>query len=89
SDLNKPANIGSPEYFSVKELVEIVANVAGKKVEIEWKEGPVGVQSRNFSNSRIYSLGWRPKVSFNEGIRRTYEWIAEQVIKSNLEVVQS
>lgn len=84
SDLHEPTNIGSPEYFSVKELVEIVANIANKKINIEWKDGPVGVQSRNFSNSRIYSLGWRPKVSFREGIRRTYEWIADQVIKSNL-----
>jgi nucleoside-diphosphate-sugar epimerase len=37
------------------------------------------VQSRNFSNERIYSTGWRARVSTLEGIKRTYPWIAQQV----------
>ena len=79
SDLDGPTNIGSPEYVSVKELVETVAEVAGKDVNAKWVKGPVGVQSRNFSNTRIYSTGWRPRFSLREGIGRTYPWIAEQV----------
>ncbi len=79
SDLDRPANIGCPEYVSVKELVETVAEVAGKKITINYVDGPVGVESRNFSNELIYSIGWRSKVSFREGIARTYPWIAEQV----------
>jgi len=59
SDLEGPANIGNPEYVSVKELVETVAAVAGKRINVEWVKGPVGVHSRNFSNERIYSTGWR------------------------------
>ena len=39
----------------------------------------VGVRSRNFSNARIESLGWRAKVFLNEGIRLTYPWIEAQV----------
>jgi nucleoside-diphosphate-sugar epimerase len=42
-------------------------------------EGPVGVQSRNFRNARIYSIGWRAKVSLKEGIELTYPWIEAQV----------
>ena len=41
--------------------------------------GPVGVQSRNFSNARIYSLGWRAKTSLREGIGDTYRWVEQQV----------
>jgi nucleoside-diphosphate-sugar epimerase len=81
SDLEGPVNIGSPEYVSVKQLVDTVAEVAGKKINIKWVEGPVGVQSRNFSNARIYSLGWRAKYSVKEGIAKTYPWIEEQVRK--------
>lgn len=33
---------------------------------VEHVEGPVGVQSRNFSNERIYSLGWEAKVFWKE-----------------------
>jgi len=79
SDLEEPANIGCPEYVSVKELVETVAEVAGKRITIKYVDGPVGVQSRNFSNGLIESIGWRYKVSFKEGIARTYPWIEEQV----------
>ena len=81
SDLEGPVNIGSPEYVSVKQLVDTVAEVAGKKINIKWVEGPVGVQSRNFSNARIYSLGWWAKYSLKEGIAKTYPWIEEQVRK--------
>ena len=79
SDLHGAVNIGCPEYVSVDELAQTVARAAGKKINIKHVEGPVGVQSRNFSNARIYSLGWKSKVSVEEGIRRTYPWIEAQV----------
>jgi nucleoside-diphosphate-sugar epimerase len=60
-------------------LVHTVSKVAGKEIHIEHVEGPVGVQSRNFSNERIYSLGWRAQVFLEEGIGYTYPWIKEQV----------
>ncbi|MBM4460574.1 MAG: NAD-dependent epimerase/dehydratase family protein [Chloroflexi bacterium] len=79
SDLQGPANIGNPEYVTVKELVDTVAEISGKRFNIQWVAGPVGVQSRNFNNERIYSTGWRARFPLREGIRRTYPWIAEQV----------
>ena len=79
SDLEGPANIGSPEYVSVQELVDTVTAVARKRVDVKFVSGPVGVQSRNFSNARIYSTGWRPRFSLRDGIARTYPWIARQV----------
>jgi len=82
SDLEGPVNIGSSERVSVKELVDTVAEVAGKKIKIKYVPGPVGVKARNFSKSRIYSLGWRAKFSLKEGIARTYPWIEQQVLKA-------
>jgi GDP-D-mannose 3', 5'-epimerase len=79
SDMEGPVNIGSPEYVTVAELVDAVARVAGKKVAVRYIPGPVGVQSRNFSNARVYSLGWRARFSLEDGIGRTYPWITEQV----------
>ena len=83
SSLEGPTNIGSPEYVSLKELVETVADIAGKRVNVKWVEGPVGVQSRNFANAKIYSAGWRPRFSLREGIRITYPWIEEQVTQAS------
>jgi nucleoside-diphosphate-sugar epimerase len=79
SELQGAANIGCPQYVTVRELVETVAAVAGKKVKIKTVPGPVGVQSRNFSNERIYSIGWRSKYNLEAGIKETYPWVAQQV----------
>ena len=79
SSLAGPANIGSAEYVSVAELVRTVADVAGKAIRVRYVEGPVGVQSRNFSNERIYSVGWRSRYSLRDGIALTYPWVQAQV----------
>jgi GDP-D-mannose 3',5'-epimerase len=79
SEMAGPTNIGCPQYVTVDELVATVAEVAGKKIEIKHIPGPVGVQSRNFSNERIYSLGWKPRFYLKDGIERTYPWIENQV----------
>ena len=39
----------------------------------------MGVLSRNFSNERIYSLGWRAQVPIKQGIALTDPWIEAQV----------
>jgi len=79
SDLHGAVNIGCPQYVTVDELANTVAKVAGKLITIKHVPGPVGVQSRNFSNERIYSLGWKPKVFLEDGIRFTYPWVEGQV----------
>jgi nucleoside-diphosphate-sugar epimerase len=85
SGLEGPANIGSPEYVTVAQLVDTVARVAGKTVAVRYVPGPVGVRSRNFSNARIESLGWRARFSLEAGIGRTYSWVAEQVRRARAE----
>jgi nucleoside-diphosphate-sugar epimerase len=79
SDLQGAVNIGSPEYVTVDELAGTVAGVARKRIQIKHVDGPVGVRSRNFSNARIFSTGWRPRISLAEGIALTYPWIEAQV----------
>jgi nucleoside-diphosphate-sugar epimerase len=79
SDLEGPANVGGDEYVTVEELVQTVIEASGKEIHIQYVEGPVGVQARNFGKARIKSLGWEAKISLREGIERTYPWVAEQV----------
>ena len=83
SALEGAVNIGCPQYVTVKELVEVAAEVAAKRVLIKNIPGPVGVQSRNFSNERIYSTGWRCKFDLEAGLRQTYPWIVAQVEAAN------
>jgi GDP-D-mannose 3',5'-epimerase len=79
SNMQLPTNIGSPQYLSVDELVSEIISVSGKNLRIEHIDGPTGVLSRNFSNQRIYSTGWKPKVSLRDGLSITYNWIRKQV----------
>jgi nucleoside-diphosphate-sugar epimerase len=85
SDLEGPVNIGCPQYVSVDELVQTVMQVSGKSIQIRHVKGPVGVQSRNFSNARIFSTGWQAKFMLKDGIAQTYPWIEAQVNKGRLE----
>jgi nucleoside-diphosphate-sugar epimerase len=84
SDMVEPANIGRPEYVSVDDLAKAVADVAGKHIVIKHVEGPVGVQSRNFSNARIRSLGWTSRFSLRRGLESTYPWIERQAVEAGL-----
>jgi GDP-D-mannose 3', 5'-epimerase len=79
SDLEGAVNIGCPEYVTVNELVDVVASVSNKRVNVRHVDGPVGVHSRNFSNGRIEALGWRSQWPLRRGIEATYPWVAEQV----------
>jgi nucleoside-diphosphate-sugar epimerase len=60
----------------------LVTGAGGFKVHIRHVDGPVGVQSRNFSNGRIESLGWRSRFSLLAGIARTYPWVQQQVAQA-------
>jgi len=82
SDIDKSVNIGCPQYVTVKELVDAVAQVAKKKINIRTVPGPVGVHSRNFSNDRIYSTGWKSQFDLQKGVSLTYPWILKQVKKA-------
>ena len=79
SDLEGAVNIGCPQYVTVDELVSTVAEVAGKNIKIKHVAGPVGVQSRNFSNERIYTTDWQARYYLKDGIAETYPWIEDQV----------
>jgi nucleoside-diphosphate-sugar epimerase len=83
SNLEGPVNIGNPEYVSVDELANTVAQVSQKRIRIRHVPGPVGVESRNFSNAKIYSTGWKANFNLKDGIRATYPWIESQVRSFN------
>jgi nucleoside-diphosphate-sugar epimerase len=81
SDWREPINLGQDRMISINELVSIVATLAGKKVTTSHDfSKPLGVRGRNSDNTQLRRvLGWEPQITLEEGLRRTYEWIAEQV----------
>jgi nucleoside-diphosphate-sugar epimerase len=80
SDFQGPVNIGSEEMVTINQLVDTAAKVAGKNVEKNHIDGPLGVRGRNSNNDLIREkLGWDYSQTLEEGIRKTYNWISEQI----------
>ena len=81
SEFLGPVNIGSEEMVTINELVKITAKVAGKAVSRRHNlDAPLGVRGRNSNNDLVREkLDWDYEQSLEEGIRRTYGWINEQV----------
>jgi GDP-L-fucose synthase len=68
-------NIGFGEDYTIKELVELVAEVTEYKGEIVWDTSkPDGTPKRILDTTRLFNLGWRPKISLREGLTKTLNW---------------
>ena len=75
-----PVNIGSEEMVTINQLVDTTAKVAGKTIEKNHIDGPLGVRGRNSNNDLVREkLGWDYSQTLEEGIRKTYEWISNQI----------
>ena len=80
SDFIGPVNIGSEEMVTINQLVDTAAKVADKSVIKNHIDGPLGVRGRNSNNDLIRKeLGWDYSQTLEEGIRKTYAWISEQI----------
>jgi GDP-L-fucose synthase len=68
-------NIGTGEDLTIKELAELVAELAGFKGEIAWDSSkPDGTPRKVLDVSKAKSLGWSPKISLRDGIASTISW---------------
>jgi nucleoside-diphosphate-sugar epimerase len=81
SDIEEPINLGSDEMVTINQLVDIVENIAGIKVNRRYDlDAPKGVRGRNSDNTMILErLGWEPNISLHDGLEQTYRWIYDQV----------
>jgi len=85
SDFKGPVNIGSEEMVTINQLVDTAAKVSGKTVGKNHIDGPLGVRGRNSNNDLIRKeLGWDYTQTLEEGIRKTYNWISQQICKETI-----
>ena len=82
SDINEPINLGSSEMVSINQLVDIVEDIAGIKLQRGYDpDAPKGVRGRNSENTLIKKyLGWEPSMPLRDGMKKTYIWIKEQMV---------
>jgi GDP-D-mannose 3',5'-epimerase len=81
SDISEPINLGSSEMVSINELVDIVEDIAGYKLERKYDlDAPKGVRGRNSDNTSIlHYLNWEPSIPLKTGMKLTYDWIKDQM----------
>ena len=85
SDFAGPVNIGSEEMVTIYQLVDLVADIAGKRIGKKHIPGPEGVRGRNSDNRLIKEkLCWAPTQSLRAGLEATYCWIEQQVVRNSL-----
>jgi GDP-L-fucose synthase len=78
-------NIGTGEDLTIKELAELVAELAGFKGEIAWDSSkPDGTPRKVLDVSKAKSLGWAPKISLRHGIASTIDWYKSAAAKGEL-----
>jgi GDP-D-mannose 3',5'-epimerase len=83
SNFSGPVNIGSEEMVTINGLVDVVCDIAGKKLEKIHIPGPLGVRGRNSDNRLIaQNLGWQPSQTLRRGLELTYSWVETQVMSN-------
>tara|TARA_Y100001963_G_scaffold39886_2_gene55780 strand:- start:2570 stop:3511 length:942 start_codon:yes stop_codon:yes gene_type:complete len=91
SDFTEPVNIGSEEMIAINDFAQMAIDISGKDIKINNLYGqdfkdkyghpcPLGVKGRN-SDNKLYEskIGWTPSQPLIEGMKKTYQWIEEQV----------
>ena len=66
-------NVGSGEEVSIRELAQIIAGETGYTGNLRFDASkPDGTPRKLMDSTKIFNLGWRPKVSLESGIKKTY-----------------
>jgi UDP-glucose 4-epimerase len=76
---NRVYNLEGSEKVTIRQIAETIQRILGR-VEIKYVDGrPGDFSGKEISNRRaLDELGWEPKVSFEEGVRRYIEWFQSQ-----------
>ena len=83
-DVVEPLNLGSSELVSINQLVDIVEDIAGIKLQRSYNlKAPKGVNGRNSDNTLIKKcFDWEPQVRLRDGLEKTYAWIHGEIVRN-------
>ncbi len=84
SSYDEPLNLGTDRLVTINELIDLVSDVAGKKLRKQHDlTKPQGVRGRNSDNTLLNQvLGWEPSIDLQEGLKITYKWIENELRKA-------
>ena len=78
-----PVNLGSGYRHAIKDIVAALQDICGESVKVEWDSSkPDGQLVRYYNLDKLKATGFIAKVPLAEGVRRTYEWFANNSEKA-------
>ena len=81
-------NVGCGYDISIRELAQIVAKVIEFEVELVFDTSkPDGTPRKLLDTGRLQKLGWKPRISLEDGIRDTYQWFLQHGEQDVMEAV--
>ena len=73
-------NVGSNEEVTIKQLAEIIRDIMQYEGSLTFdKDKPDGNPRKLLDSTKIFELGWKPKIKLEEGIEKTYKWFLENI----------
>jgi GDP-L-fucose synthase len=80
-------NCGAGEDQPIKAIAELLADVVGFEGRLVFDSSkPDGTPRKIMDSSRLRTLGWRPSISLEDGLRATYEWYLTNVARGDVQV---
>jgi GDP-L-fucose synthase len=72
-------NVGSGTEVTIAELARLVAETVGFEGDLRFDpDKPDGTPRKLMDSSRLFALGWQPRITLTEGLAGTYAWACEQ-----------
>jgi len=79
-------NVGVGSDVSIQELAEIVCRVVGFQGRLEFDPSkPDGMPRKLLDSSRLTAMGWKSRISLEQGIASSYEWYRAQFLLRHAE----
>jgi GDP-L-fucose synthase len=73
-------NVGFGSDISIYDLAQLVKKVVGFEGQIKWdKTKPDGTPKKLMDSSKIHTLGWKPKIDLEKGVKETYQWFLDNI----------
>lgn len=84
-DSSEHINVGSGFEIAIKDLANLIKDKIGFPGDIIWnKSKPNGTPRKTVDNTKLFNLGWKPKVSFEEGLETTINWFINNKIMQGI-----
>ncbi len=73
-------NVGCGKELSIRQLARMVASITGYAGRLDWDASkPDGMPRKLMDSSRLFAMGWSPRISLEEGLASTYAWYREHL----------